>query len=375
MSDAIEKLKIELGEKRRKSFASMYNLIVREWAGMYEDEEIKINPEYQRYFKWDNQRKTDLIESLLLGYPIPPIFVYKDLETGIWEVIDGLQRLSTIFEFLGKLKDEKGELLPPLKLNEGKLIKGLKNLTWNDLDKAIKFDFNKLSLPILELNSSDDLLTKYELFKRLNTGGMNLNYQEKRVPIIIALQPTVYKAFKEFASKKYFKEIFRITEKKLKEKEDMEYIVKYLVIKNIDLVYDKIKLFTKIEDVLDKGIEHILLKKTDSEIKKQLDLFEEILLYLKKVIDENYTFKSYTSKSGAILEYIFETVIYGLCNVLDGETLRFKENEIREIIVNLPDYSEYREKKGYSNLKPLDRLLKSISYSKEIFGVLKDNVE
>ncbi|MGX6592721.1 DUF262 domain-containing protein [Cetobacterium ceti] len=366
----MQDLKNEISEKRKKSYSSMYNMVIREWVGMYEENEIEINPEYQRFFKWDKQRKTDLIESLLLGYPIPPIFVYKDLKTGQWEVIDGLQRLSTIFEFLGKLKDGEGNLLPPLELNEGKLIKNLKNMTWNLLDKNIKFEFNKLPLPILELNTSEDLQTKYELFKRLNTGGMNLNYQEKRVPIIISLQPEIYKFFRALANEEKFKKIFKITEKKRIEKEDMEYIVKYLVIKNIDEIFQKaaINEEAKIEYLLDKGIEYLLLNKEPIEIENELDDFKEILVFLTKNIDEKYCFRSYKSKTSTFLEYIFETVIYGLTNVIPKKNQIKNKDKIKEIILNIPEYSTFRKEKRYSNLKPIDRIKKSILYAKEIFG-------
>lgn len=85
---------------------------IGELINMYKDNELQVQPDFQRFFRWNDNQKTRLIESILLGIPIPPIFVAQG-EGGIWDVIDGLQRLSTILEFVGVLKNEDGILEPP----------------------------------------------------------------------------------------------------------------------------------------------------------------------------------------------------------------------------------------------------------------------
>ena len=95
-------------ESARKEIATDgYDMSVGEILNLYRDGELIIHPEYQRLFRWDPSRKTRFIESLLLGIPLPPIFVFQT-KTGVWELIDGLQRLSTIFEFVGVLKAQGG---------------------------------------------------------------------------------------------------------------------------------------------------------------------------------------------------------------------------------------------------------------------------
>lgn len=64
-----------------------------------------IRPEYQRLFRWIRTQKTALIESILLGIPVPPVFVAEDAN-GIWELVDGLQRVSTIVSFFGELDEQ-----------------------------------------------------------------------------------------------------------------------------------------------------------------------------------------------------------------------------------------------------------------------------
>ncbi|WP_410971654.1 DUF262 domain-containing protein, partial [Salmonella sp. SAL4437] len=90
----------ELNLAKKEISKDSFDMSVGELSRIYERNEVIINPNYQRLFRWDESQKTRFIESLLLGIPIPPIFVFTD-ESGRWEVIDGLQRLSTIFEFSG----------------------------------------------------------------------------------------------------------------------------------------------------------------------------------------------------------------------------------------------------------------------------------
>jgi uncharacterized protein with ParB-like and HNH nuclease domain len=146
-----------------------------EIMSMYERQEIIIDPEFQRLFRWSDYQKTRFLESLLLGIPIPPIFVAED-QNGRWELVDGLQRLSTVFSFFGILKDaqEKNNWV----LEKGELIASIADYECNDL--PLKFQLNiKRSvcrIEVIKWNSKIDM--RYELFNRLNTGGSPLTDQE-----------------------------------------------------------------------------------------------------------------------------------------------------------------------------------------------------
>src|SRR5262245_59523836 len=97
-------LAVEIAKARREVVTDGYDMSVGEIISMYRDEEFIINPEYQRLFRWKPFQKTRFIESLLLGIPVPPIFVFQQ-KSGKWELVDGLQRVSTILEFVGELRD------------------------------------------------------------------------------------------------------------------------------------------------------------------------------------------------------------------------------------------------------------------------------
>ncbi len=109
---------------------------IGELANLYKDGELDIHPEFQREYRWTLTQKTRLIESILLGIPLPSFFV-SQREDGIWDVVDGLQRLSTIFSFMGIYKNEDGELEKPLILNKTDYLPALENLCWDDSFKGL----------------------------------------------------------------------------------------------------------------------------------------------------------------------------------------------------------------------------------------------
>src|SRR5437867_2884886 len=101
-------LQEEIDVMRKEIRTDSYSMSIGEWISLYEKDEIDIHPEFQRFFRWTDLQKTRLIESILLGIPIPPVFV-SQREDGVWDVVDGLQRLSSIYQFAGILTDEEGK--------------------------------------------------------------------------------------------------------------------------------------------------------------------------------------------------------------------------------------------------------------------------
>jgi uncharacterized protein with ParB-like and HNH nuclease domain len=86
----------EIVNAQRQVRTDAYQMSIGEIVSMYDSHEIVIDPEFQRLFRWKIGQKSRLIESLLLGIPLPSIFVFEK-ENGSWELIDGLQRISTVF--------------------------------------------------------------------------------------------------------------------------------------------------------------------------------------------------------------------------------------------------------------------------------------
>lgn len=142
-------LDTEIEAARRKVSTDEYGMSIGEIVTMYEKDELVINPAFQRLFRWEDHQKSKFIESILLGIPIPPVFVFETRE-GQWELIDGLQRISTILEFIGLLRNPKTqEIGTPSKLSATNYLPSLKNAEWDNpklFSKSLQFTFRRARL-------------------------------------------------------------------------------------------------------------------------------------------------------------------------------------------------------------------------------------
>ena len=184
----------EIEDRRAEVRTDGYSMSIGELINMYRDRDLEIHPEFQRFFRWSPEQKSRLIESILLGIPIPSIFV-STREDGVWDVIDGLQRLSTIFQLVGELRDANDQKLDPLVLTQTKYLPSLVGKTWEDDGSGSSIGETnqrlirraKIDVKIIERESTES--TKFELFQRLNTGGSNLSDQEIRNAILVMVNP------------------------------------------------------------------------------------------------------------------------------------------------------------------------------------------
>lgn len=143
---------------------------------MIDRNDINLTPDFQRNLVWDNKRKSRLIESILMRIPLPMFYFSQD-EEGRISVVDGLQRLSTIREFMdNKLR------LRDLEYLEEKCSG--KTYTDKNASKAIdpKYYrwFNMTQITVNVIDPSSPFKLKYDIFRRINTGGQPLNAQEIR---------------------------------------------------------------------------------------------------------------------------------------------------------------------------------------------------
>jgi uncharacterized protein with ParB-like and HNH nuclease domain len=88
-------LMTEIEAAQRTVTTDSYQMSIGEIVNMYKDGELIISPVFQRLFRWGLSQKSRLIESILIGIPLPSIFVYE-MPNGKWELVDGPQRVSTL---------------------------------------------------------------------------------------------------------------------------------------------------------------------------------------------------------------------------------------------------------------------------------------
>lgn len=126
-------------------------------------------PEYQREFVWDEVRQSRFIESLMIGLPIPYIFL-AETDKGRYEIVDGSQRIRTLAAFLN---DE-------LKIKGLEKIEDLNNLVFSNLDISRQRKFKNISLKMIVLSERTTDETKNDIFERINRGSDLLKDMEYR---------------------------------------------------------------------------------------------------------------------------------------------------------------------------------------------------
>ena len=178
-----EALITQLDQQRRKVDFDTYDVIVQQLITMVESGAIDVSPAYQRQFRWDKIKRSNLVESVLLGVPIPSLFMAANKD-GTWELVDGVQRLSTLVQFAGTQEARtKLNLHEPLALVELEKLSEFSGMTFADLPESLKLQFRHRPIKVVTLSDKSDLVVRFDLFERLNTGGVSLTNQEIRACI------------------------------------------------------------------------------------------------------------------------------------------------------------------------------------------------
>lgn len=169
---------------------------LRQIVDLIDSRDIELAPDFQRNFIWDKTRQCRLIESILLGLPLPSIYL-SQYEDGRLTVVDGLQRLTTISAFM---KDK-------LVLTNLEYLKECNDKRFSELGSVLsplrirRFGQTQIMCFVIDYRSPSKL--KFDLFRRLNTGGKPLNNQEIRNCLS---RPEVQQVLKDMISLESFKQ-------------------------------------------------------------------------------------------------------------------------------------------------------------------------
>lgn len=210
---------------------SNLDLSMNEIADMYQAGELIIDPEFQRMFRWSPGAQSRFVESLILELPVPPIFLIER-EDRVYELIDGLQRISSYLHFRGILLIDD-EIQSPLILQDCDIVRELNGATFRELPRALDIKVKRSYIRAEILRKESDPRLRYYMFKRLNTGGERLSEQEVR-NATIRLLSSKFNNFIITLSKdenfKYSTEV--ITETARKRKFDQELVLRFFAYKN-----------------------------------------------------------------------------------------------------------------------------------------------
>lgn len=179
------------------------------------NEEINLNTDFQRKGGlWTPKQKSQLIESLLLKIPLPA-FYFDSAQEDNWLIIDGLQRISTLKEFV---------IDKTLKLTGLEFFDDLRGLGYDDLPRTFIRRIEETNIVAFIVRKGTPVNVKYNIFKRINTGGLELAPQEIRHALFFG---TATKVCKDFAQLEIFK---KATSHSIKEDRmmDQEFVLRFV---------------------------------------------------------------------------------------------------------------------------------------------------
>lgn len=352
LAEKVALLEKEVSDERKRLSSDRLDISFGELINLYKNNELIIRPEYQRLFRWSEAQKTALIESIILSIPIPPIFVAED-KNGVWELVDGLQRVSTFISFFGELKgsgwtidyqedidrsgveeeeeidEESGEETGERKtinkwtLQEGGLVKSLQGFNVDNLPTNLKINLKRAVCRVEILRGESSTSMKYELFKRLNSGGSKLTPQEIRNAIYRGVNPRLNELLLKVSQSKVFKSLTQLSSGKLNELYDQELVLRFFAFyKNAENVNENMEKF--LNDFMERTVQNANF---------DYDVYESLIMRVLELIDQIEDNKIFRNERNLFVPAYFEGILIGVAQNIEtyAEDLELLKSKITQL--------------------------------------------
>jgi Protein of unknown function DUF262 len=316
-------------------------VIVQKYREGLEDDinEIYI-PDYQREMTWPDEHQSKFIESLFLGLPIPYLFVAdllpdkdEDEDLARLEIVDGTQRIRTLYRFL---QDE-------LKLCGLKKLETLNNFKFSDLPLARQRRFNRTTIRMIVLTDKADEEVRRDLFERINTGSIALNDMEKRRGI--SPGPFV-DLLSELAREERFVKLCPLSDASRLKREPEEFVLRFFAYLNN---------YKKFEKHVNTFLDEYLERQNNIEIDQSAfrDTFYAMLNFVEKYFPNGFSKAKGHVRTPRIR---FEAISVGVALALR------EEKDLHPISIDWLDSQEFKEytTSDASNSKP--KVIRRIEY-------------
>lgn len=304
----IETIDKKVGEVRTESL----DISVGELIALHHNQELVIQPDFQRLFRWSLEQRSRLVESMLLELPIPSIFVIER-ENGVLELIDGLQRTSSLIQFINPQALD----LDLLKLEGCDLVPELNGLSFEELPLTLRLRLKRTGIRTVVIKRQSSQFLRYEMFKRLNTGGAKLSEQDIRnvnARMIGAHGVAFYDFLTKCANHRaYSSTIDLLPSSAFETRGDEELVLRFFAAKNY-----RQKFKGSISDWLDDYMDAVLLSKIDFDFDAEYEVFDRLFTCLKKQFGP-FAFVKFRNKTpiGGVAPAYFEAVTLGALSSLD----------------------------------------------------------
>lgn len=331
MADITDAIDQKIGEVRIKELDISFS----ELMSLHEEDELIISPEYQRLFRWTPGQCSRLIESILVELPIPQFFVVEN-DNGVLELVDGLQRISSVFRFINPSLLDRDQPPDPLELTDCDLVPELNGKTFNCLPLRLRLHIKRATVRMVMIRRQSSYRLRFEMFKRLNTGGSLLTSQEIRncsarmvgdagIKFYAFIKECVF--FSSFATC-----ITRLSETEKEQKMDEELVLRFFALKNAQNLFAG-----SISEWLDKYMDSVILGKIKFDYAYERKSFEAVFSLLETSMKEEAFVRFREDKPiGGPAPAYFESVTIGTLRVIDRigsispDRIRSKLIEIRQ---------------------------------------------
>lgn len=331
-------LEVEIETAAHDVSTDSYTMSVGEVISMYRDGELTLNPDFQRLFRWTILQQSRFVESLLIGIPVPPIFVFEAPD-GKWEVVDGLQRLSTVLKFCGELTDpDTGKRCPQSRLVATRYLPSLENVVWTatagtegiPLGFAQQRAIKRARLIVQMLRRGSDNRSKFDLFQRLNSYGAPAKPQELRNCLMVMLNSELKKMVDRLSNDADVRALVSSDNSDMLTLRAQERMCRLLVFSRTR--YDE---QSDVEEYVDRGIESLATSGMD------LDGAERRVLRVFQIIraaEGDVAFRRFNGENfvGRFLEGAFEVIAVGVFSNLEAiesqsNPIQFLSDKIRAV--------------------------------------------
>lgn len=326
----------KIGEVRTDAL----DLTFGELSNLHRDKELVIQPEYQRLFRWSFSQRSRLIESILLELPIPQIFVIEN-ENGVIELIDGLQRVSSVLQFISPESIDQ----PNLVLEGCELIKELNGTNYDDLPLNLRLRIKRSSIRTVVIKRQSRSFLRYEMFKRLNTGGSYLSAQEIRncsSRMVGETGTKFYSFLQELADYPAFKSTIEpMSQVSLDQRGDEELVLRFFSAKNFETAYRG-----NIQDWLDRYMEGILFQRIAFDIKKEKSEFHSTFDFIDSFIGPG-AFVKYRGQTaiGGLAPAYYEAIAMAVARNLEAISKTSKD-ALKNAVIQTVQSAEFRANTG-----------------------------
>ena len=308
------------GEVRRANTQAL-DISFNELLDMADSGELNIRPDYQRLFRWSEGQRSRFIESLILEMPVPPVFVIEE-DDGKYQLIDGLQRISSYLHFRGSL--DAPHLDPPvvrgekLRLVDCDVVDDLNGLTFEGLPSALQIRMKRAFIRVEVIRKGTDPKFRYHMFKRLNTGGVGLSPQQIRNCAVRMLSNVFPDFIVDLSKKDYFQNCIEgLTLERILAAVNEELVLRFFALKNARIMFKH-----DVSDFLTEYMEGVADpdRAIPFDYEHERSVFEKTFSLLDKALgDKAFAFRN---KAGNDLAagfsiYHFEAISIGLQSVID----------------------------------------------------------